>query len=262
VAKKLSDLAGWVTRANWPRVLCPECLVGTVALDKADEIMDLRSVESVRLARAGEGPQEELTGTFTGTLLCDNSDCSSRLAVAGDWGYFYDFDIFDGYGQPTLVDSYRVKYVNPALPMIRLPARAPAAVKASVSSAAAVFFLNPNAAAGRLRHAVEALMDAQRVPKTALSSKTGKRVRKELHARIEQFRSTQPDIADVLLAVKWIGNEGAHGEEMSVRDVEMCGLPLEAALAALYGRDDDELRRLVRAINRHKGLGRRKKSAP
>jgi hypothetical protein len=219
--------------------------------------MDPESTSSVELARSGEGPWDELSGTFVGTLACDNADCGGRLAVAGDWGLHFDFDDFDGYGQPPLKDFYLVKYVNPALPMMKLPSRTPAAVKESVSSAGAVIFLSPNAAIGRLRHAVEALMNVQRIPRRVIDRKSGKSVPTTLHARIEEFRKKQPDVADVLLAVKWIGNEGTHGQEMSVADAELCAHALEAALEALYGRNDAELLKLVREINRRKGLRRR-----
>ena len=100
-------------------------------------------------------------------------------------------------------------------------------------------------------------MNAQRVNKTRTDRKTGKRVPLSLHARIEMFGLKQPDIAHALLAVKWIGNEASHSQNLTVSDVVLCARVLDAALVALYDQSDAELKNLVKLINRRKGLGRR-----
>lgn len=219
--------------------------------------MDPESKASLAAARRNEGPFEELSGTFTGTLICDYSACMREIAMAGDWGYYYDFDDYDGHGQPQLVDTYRLRYVNPALPLLAVPERTPQAVQEEIVGASNVLFMSPSAAGNRLRRAAEELMNAQRVNKSRIDKKTGKRVPATLHARIEMFGLKQPDIALTLLAVKWIGNEASHGQDMTVADVVLCARVLDAALVALYDRSDAELKKLVKLINRRKGLGRR-----
>jgi hypothetical protein len=66
--------------------------------------MDADSKNSLDASYRQEGPFEELSGTFTGVLICNDATCKRELAMAGDWGYFFDFDSFDGHGQPRLVD--------------------------------------------------------------------------------------------------------------------------------------------------------------
>jgi hypothetical protein len=180
-----------------------------------------------------------------------------ELAMAGDWGYYYDTDDFDGHGQPPLVDMYRLRYVNPALPVLVVPERTPQAVRDEIVGASNVLFMSPSAAGNRLRRAVEELMNAQRVNKSRIDRKTGKRVAATLHARIESFGLRQPEIAHTLLAVKWIGNEASHGKDMAVADVVLCARVLNAALVALYDQSEADFEKMVKLINRRKGLGRR-----
>jgi hypothetical protein len=236
---------------------CPQCRTGTLGYGTSHSQLDPSSKALLDAAHRSEGPYEELSGTFTGTLICDYFTCRRELAMAGDWGYYYDMDNFDGHGQPRLVDTFRLQYVNPALPLLVVPERTPETVQEKIVGASNVLFISPSAAGNRLRRAVEELMNAQRVNKSKVDRKTGKRVPATLHARIEMFGLRQPEIAHILLAVKWIGNEASHGQTMTVADVVLCARVLDAALIALYDRSDAELKKLVTIINRRKGLGRR-----
>jgi hypothetical protein len=260
VARSLIDLSQWTKQTDWPRVLCPICQTGTVGPKQLLTQLTAESKQSVELAKHYEGPWEELSGTFSGVLVCDYSRCAQELAVAGDYAYTYDFDDFDGYGNPPLVEMYRLRFVQPALVLLRVPPRTPNGVRAEVIGASELLFLNPSAAGNRLRRAVEELMDAQRIRKTTTDRKTGKPMRASLHARINEFGGSNPDQAEVLLAVKWIGNDATHGRELGIADVMTCAEVLEAALISLYDRSDSELRALVRKINKQKGVARRRSS--
>lgn len=204
--------------------------------------------------------QEELSGSFTGTLRCDNADCRAELSIAGRYGYQWDFD--DEQRLPRLTHQYWVEYVNPPLRLFVPPSRTPKAVADEIRAAGQLLFINPSAAGNRLRFAVEELLTAFRVPRTELVTRTTgkKRQSVQLHRRITVFSKTHPDIAKVLLAVKWIGNAASHGQTLTVADVVLCGTVLQAALNALYDRSDADLERLVRGINGRKGLGKRKRT--
>lgn len=241
-------------------MLCPVCREGTVGPKQLLSQLDAESKHSIELAKRFEGPWDELSGTFAGVLACDYSRCAQELAVAGDYAHTWDFDDFDGYGSPPLVDMYRMRFIQPALIMLRVPPRTPKGVGAEIAGASQLLFLNPSAAGNRLRRAVEELMDAHRIRKTAIDKKTGKPFRASLHARIKEFGLAHPSEAEVLLAVKWIGNDATHGRELEIADVMLCAEVLEAALISLYDRSGAELRALVRTINKRKGLTRSRSS--
>ena len=258
VAKSLKDLDQWTTEADWPRTPCPLCVVGSVGFGKSEHQLDSGSKNVLDLAHRNLGPHDELSGTFAGTLVCDSSTCRQELAIAGDWAYTWDTDNLDSYGNPPFSDMYRVRYVNPPMPLLIAPERTPANVTDEITGASIILFINPSAAGSRLRRAVEELMNAQRVKKTRIDTKSKKRIPMSLHQRIIAFGANRPDIAEVLLAVKWIGNEATHGKQLTVSDVVLCAEVLEAALVSLYDRRDAELKALTRSINRRKGLGRRR----
>ena len=258
MAKSLNDLDKWTSEAEWPRTRCPLCLVGSVGYGKSEHHLDSPSKLVLDLARRNLGPNEELSGTFSGTLVCDNSTCKQELAMAGDWAHTWDTDNLDSYGHPPLSDMYRVRYVNPPLPLLMAPERTPRNVTEEITGASIILFISPSAAGSRLRRSVEELMNAQNVRKTRIDTKSKKRKPITLHERITTFGAKRPDIAEVLLAVKWIGNEATHGQQLTVADVVLCAEVLEAALISLYDRKDAELRALTRNINRRKGLSRRR----
>lgn len=206
------------------------------------------------LQSKGMGPPDELEGTFDGSLSCDNPLCRQRLSMAGDWQcVFNDGDPSLG----TFGDIYRVRYVNPALRILVVPASTPEPVKAAIVSASEVLWLSPSAAANRLRHAAEELLTAKKVRKTT-KSKSGKRVRLNLHDRIVAFHMTHPDVADALEAVKWIGNGGSHDSDLTVPDVLTGAEILDLAIKALYDKSDAALKAKVKAINKAKGLPKKK----
>jgi hypothetical protein len=53
------------------------------------------------------------------------------------------------------------------------------------------------------------LLTEQGVRRTTIS-KRRKREALSLHSRILEYRAKRPDVAELLLAVKWLGNAGSH----------------------------------------------------
>jgi hypothetical protein len=104
-----------------------------------------------------------------------------------------------------------------------------------------------------LRIAVERLLDAQNVVSTRTTLKG--RTYLSLHDRIELFRVHRPTEADALLAAKWLGNAGAHNEEVTRGDVFDMYDILEKVLDHLYG-NASALERLISSINTAKGPAR------
>lgn len=174
--------------------------------------------------------------------------------MAGDWQCVFNE------GDPSLStfgDIYRVRYVNPPLKILIVPAGTPKAVKEAIESASVILWLSPSASANRLRHAVEELLTAKKVKKTTISS-SGKRVKIKLHDRIVAFSKTHPDVADALEAVKWIGNGGSHDSDLTVPDVLTGADILDLAIKALYDKSDAALKAKVKAINKARGLPKKK----
>ncbi|ACU77761.1 conserved hypothetical protein [Catenulispora acidiphila DSM 44928] len=131
----------------------------------------------------------------------------------------------------------------PALPLLEDTSLCPRNVLERVNAAAKILWLDPSSAANRLRSATEALMDSQRIA-----------FGKTLHARIEEFRKTEPAAAELLLAVKWVGNAGSHGDVLGLGDV-LDGVEIfDHALRLLYDTSSAEIVRKAAEISARKGL--------
>lgn len=254
MAKHIQEFDGWVDEHNWPKVACPECSVGNLDLaEKPRHLLDPASAEIVDVAHRNMGPPDELSGAFIGELACDNSACGRNVAIAGDWQLVFNE------GDPALGqfgDIYRLRYANPPLRLINLPTATPGAVRSAVDTAAALIWISPASAASRLRQAVEALLTARRVKRFVTSG--GKRRRLTLHKRIDIFKKTNPEVADALLAMKWIGNDGTHEHALTIPQVLLGATILEAAINALYDKSAAQLAAEVKKINAKGGLAKAK----
>jgi len=81
----------------------------------------------------------------------------------------------------------------------------------------------------------------------------GKRNSLNLHSRLELFKKNQPQIADHLLAIKWIGNSGSHIGKIEKVDILDAFELLEYSLNKLYDNSEKRINNLAREINRVKG---------
>jgi hypothetical protein len=98
--------------------------------------------------------------------------------------------------------------------------------------------MNPPSAANRLRAGIEQLLTDLGVPKSGTT-----------HTRIERLAASMPDVATVLEAVKWIGNDGSHTSVLPLKEVLEGVALLERALTLVYDRSAEELDQLARKIN-------------
>lgn len=253
MAKSLEALTGRLDEASWPRVLCPDCLEGALVLQTTTPCPDVVSRAHIELVRRNFEAPDELTGTFTGSLQCDNTSCGRIAVIAGDWVYGWAFDEIRE--RDVLVDFFVLRYINPAPRLLFSPARTPAKVVASIATASSVLWMSPDLAATQLRLAVEQLLSARGVRRTTLTTKK-KRRRLSTQERLGIFAGTHPEVVHALEAVKWIGNSGTHETGLTVDDVVKGAQFLELALRGLYDASEAKLVAEAKDINRRRGLPR------
>ncbi|MGZ8945970.1 MAG: DUF4145 domain-containing protein [Methylococcaceae bacterium] len=82
------------------------------------------------------------------------------------------------------------------------------------SSSYALFFADPTSAANPLRSALECFLDESSI----IKERNGKNI--PLHQRLQEFKKSNGEVADLLGAVKWLGNDGSHvGQELTEDDL-------------------------------------------
>lgn len=261
VSNRLVKLDSWVSYLSWPPLACPECGEGTVSLDKNSltTIRDPDSDELMMLIDAGLEDPSELTGTCSGKLTCNNPQCGRTLLVSGDW--LYDVNVDDHTGRETWIDYIRVRYISPPLPIFTPPAATPAKVTAAIHAASELLWINPSAAANQLRQAIEELLTVKGIKRTYING-SHKRKSYPAHTRIEMFGAASPanvEVAETLMAVKWIGNSGSHSSDLTVAEVLEGAELLQHALTELYDPTNSLRRARIKEINRKKRIPRSKK---
>ena len=251
----LRNFAHEVDEHDWPTAVCPTCRAGTLPYKAVTALED-------PTAASWHGHErwepDMIYGTFHGDLQCTNPACGQFVVITGT------YRVVMNNGEPAYGDYgdlFQVKWFDPPLTLLDVPPSAPQAVKDAVSAAARIVWVDPSAAANRLRTAVERILDDKRVKKTFID-KHGKRQRSSAHRRIEAFTPTNKTAGDAMMAVKWVGNEGTHDSELSITDVLDGAGMLQVAVTAVYDEAAIETRRRIAAINRARGLPKKPRKKP
>lgn len=243
----LVALASIIENDSFPRPMCPICQEGHLRFAEPSETENAQA----RHAHGHEGWEPEwIFGTFIATAECENNKCQQKVHALGNYrvdtasaprSYNYD-DQYSTY--------YSVTAVSPPLVLMRLPETAPKEVRAGVERASAVLFLDPGLAGTALRTAVERFLTTQRIPSQRNSGGF-----RSLDERLRVWKEANPDqaeVANLLLAVKWIGNAGSHEvSDVSTKEVLDGVEILDEAFHRLFIGPNIEAR--ARVINAAKG---------
>lgn len=242
----LTVVAGFWDDA-WPALPCPTCGATLIVQD----VETLETAESASHHQHDSWEPDWIDGSFEARLRCSAKGCKEITLVVGD------MDVRPVKRGKSWHGEYGTRltprYFHPPLRVpIELASSIPPDAIEMISAAMAVIWVDPDAAANRLRSAIEVVLDDRGVRKTA-TKKNGGRTRLTTHARVKIFGKKQADAGELLEAVKWIGNEGSHTAGLTGEQV-FEGMELLAhALTLLYDRRPEELQRRAKQINRRKG---------
>lgn len=188
---------------------------------------------------------------FSCLLKCRK--CSEIVAVAGIAAYEEvphvvtdpDGDVVAE--EMETVVTYYPRYVNPAPPFFEVPSGCPEGVKEQLGRVFSLYWHDAGAALNAVRSSVEKLLDA-----------LGVDTARNLHERIEdKFAPAEPELSTHLLAVKYLGNPGSHGDETTVgkNDVLDALEVLAHVLDELYVQRPrrEKTKSLVNEINKNRG---------
>lgn len=238
------------TSPNWS---CPNCKKGILKLDtfKKEETALSKSWHS-----DPDWEPEYIRYTFTGSLTCGN--CSEFVAFLGngseEFNHYYD-EYRNEYVEENF-SSFTPKFFHPTLQLFFINDHCPEEIRNIINDSFALFWSDLASCANKIRVSLELLMDEFKVKKTFID-RNRKRRRLSLHKRIEEFENSKPEIAEFLLAIKWIGNAGSHIGELEKIDILETYQMLELSLNKLYDNQEKELKKLAKEINKRKGTRKR-----
>lgn len=227
---------------NLPNWLCPRCEEGVLRpLDGSFrfwESGDSYEFGKKYLIKVGhyDPDADSMLGMdlaeyrYSVILKCNNPNCREHISSCG-FGYVKD-EYDPATGEPEFVDVFEPLFFYPQINIFSIPKNCPERISKEIKTSFKLFFTDPPAAANYARKTVDAILTNKQVKRYAKSK--GKQIRISLHDRIVAFQTTRPEIAKKLFAIKWLGNEGSHTEDMTKNDVLDAYEILESVLDDLY----------------------------
>lgn len=236
--------AAFDTLPDWP---CPTCGKGHLKADKG-LLLNKETGPSKAIRDHGAWDPDWIKSRFAGLLECNFANCGDLVAILGDVAVeeYYETD-HEGELSREYRDLFKPISLSPPPLPITPPAKTPDLVKGALGEAAGLLWQSPEGAANQVRQAVEHLMDEQGM------AKSDPGIYLPLHNRIKEFEAKDAKNAEILLAVKWLGNSGSHVGDLTRDDVFDAFDMIELVLVNLYDTTTADIMAKVKAINAHKG---------
>lgn len=237
-------------RQPLPRPSCPSCQAGYIGFSPPTEYEGHASL-SARDEPAFE--PEWVSGTFVVHGVCENPECKQDVHGTGTYDVGYSQKSWHEEYEPSYSSYYTVTHLHPPILMMPIPKSAPDEVREAVLRASRVLFTDPGLAATALRATVERFLTSQGISATGSNGQF-----RNVHKRIDEWRDadqTRPAVADLLFAVKWLGNAGTH-EDSDLTTIEVLdgARVLDEAFHRLFTGPDIEAH--AQTINAARGPSR------
>lgn len=232
---------------NWP---CPYCYAGILKLDKNNFLRHTTQKSSI-LYSISSYPAD-LRYIFSGLLQC--STCKEIVSFSGTGEVLHDPLYEDGQHIRDFVDHFTPKSYFPELPIFKIPDKCPENVKTEIKRSFKDYWSDALSCAVSLRRSIEFLLTHYRIRKTQERDKSKP---KPLGSRIKLFEKKHPEVANLLSAIRWIGNQGTHENTISKRDVYLAYEILELALNKLFDKSENEIKKKASEINKRRGAAKR-----
>jgi Domain of unknown function (DUF4145) len=205
-----------ISRGYCPPYPCPACIGGTVRLVPKS----LKEEETARSKQAhndDDWDPEYIDYIFSASALCSNTKCNQGFKIIGKGGLEPTPDEEHGW---ALEDYFKPTSCIPMPNIIELPKKCPDDVRYDLNESFILFWNHRSSCANAIRYALEKLMTHQGVPTQIPSKKDSSKLNElNLHQRIEIYSKNEPISGAQLMALKWLGNTGSHGDKVNVDDL-------------------------------------------
>ncbi|MFK4537290.1 hypothetical protein ABIF96_003081 [Bradyrhizobium ottawaense] len=243
------NIAHWTetfSRDQVPPFRCPTCNQGTLV-----EVKDSRKLVQSQLSRRARSHEDWdpswVEERFTLLLECSVAACGELVVVSGDT--VVDEEEDDERGR-VWASQLRPRSMFPAPYIIELPKEIPDTVRSELEQAFALFWVDLNACANRLRTSLERGLDEAGIKKF---NRTGKRISLPLGLRIKHFETANgADLSEIFTALRHVGNLGTHATVS--RTALLTAFTLyEHALAEWFGGHKKKIAAMSKKLVKSKG---------
>ncbi|MFA5819338.1 MAG: DUF4145 domain-containing protein [Bacteroidales bacterium] len=254
------DVTKWLkstfSQERIPEWQCPNCKSGKLILVN-EKFHFEETAQSLSYHDQDEWEPEFICYIFCGLLTCPN--CGEHISFLGKGNVEHDqyYDQFRDEYHEEYNNIFEPSWFNPPLELFRINTECPKEIKNEIIESFSLFWSDLPSCANKIRTSIEMLMNQQKVKTTIIQS--GKRRLLSLHRRIEEFKAVNSEIADYLLAIKWIGNIGSHPGKLEKIDILETYELLEFSLDKLFDNKETKMKKLSKEIIKRKGVRKRKK---
>lgn len=233
-----------------PYFPCPRCAHGRV-------IFDNRPISLIEPKFSKEAHSHE---------AWDPDWIIERVALKGECNIPQCGEIVHAVGTATLTEfldedhgwSYEHEFsldaISPAPAIIEVPEKCPAEISEDLLVSFRLFWTDYSACATRLRLSVERLLDALGVPRQG-KKKSGKNYDLNLAQRIDAFSAKDSENAEILHALRFVGNVATHEGTQSLSNLLDSYEIYEEALRQLVGKKAAKLEEIRKKLLQTKGKG-------
>ncbi|MFL1455019.1 DUF4145 domain-containing protein [Marinobacter sp. GN3S48] len=224
-----------------PEWSCPHCDRGLLTLDR-ESFYYIETSESSERRREPDWEPEMTEYSFSARFHCNR--CYEQTFTVGTGREAAYYDSSAECGDVIYIDEFMPKFFFPTLKLFNVPKSCPDSIRKVVESCFAVAWADIPAGGNRLRVAIEKLVDDLQPPKRESES---------LHSKINRLSSSYPQESRILYAIKWLGNEASHDDNLEEHDLAFGFRSLDLVLRELYSKEKDEVAQLAEEIIKNKG---------
>ncbi|PSU84862.1 hypothetical protein CTM93_06680 [Photobacterium phosphoreum] len=228
------------TETSMPSILCPHCSKGEIKLQKETFAFE-ENPDSKAMHNHPEWEPDWIEYRYAASFVCSN--CNGKTYSCGTGGHFVHHPCHpdDEYADFPI---FYPKYFEPSISLFKVHEKCPQNVKELLNLSFSLAWVDVSASANKLRIAIETLLNSLEPELAEI---------KALHNRIESFGKQQPEVAQLLMAIKWLGNEASHDATLKEYDLAFAFEVMELSINKLYDDSEEKIKQMVEMVNSNKG---------
>jgi hypothetical protein len=222
-----------------PEWICPSCNKGI--LETSEDKIKLS--EYVQSKKIREEKKNDINyydycyqeGAFIGVLKCNNKKCQETVYFMGEMKY-QDFEYkIEKTGEWEMDSDYYLypSSFQPSLKMFQLDERIPQEIRKMTTSAFILFWIDLSSCGNKIRTVLELIMNYKNIQGN------------KLHDKICSFSEINPEVGELLLGVKWLGNAASHTTIQSREDVLAGFEILELILNNIFADNTQRIEKII-----------------
>jgi len=235
-----------------PHWKCSTCKKGAVILNKSDiEISETVTSINDRIDYVSDWDKSWIKEYFVGTMTCSNQKCREKYSIVGLVNYSIDYSVNEEPEQYH--QAFYPQFIYPCIHLFDIPDEVSSDVVESIENSFKLYWIDSSACGNAVRKVIEILLTDKSIRKTKTLN-NGRRKRLTLHERIELFNMKYPEMANYIMAIKWIGNIASHDDELDKNELLEGFELLELFINKLYSTHEKDLSKRAIEINNKKRL--------